>query len=330
MHVAAGQWRAARDRARSARRAVDDRDWAATLAGRERARRRAPRGRRRGGGRPLPTVAGDAPRRSGGASRRWSGSRRAPVTRRRRLPWPSWPWTAAREARRARGAGGAGGRGGRDGGARSAARGCAGPPRRWRRCRGTRRPPTCSNGSTRRSGAGTSWSRSSRPRAPPAPAPATRSGPRRRRGSNGWVRCTRIRCAIRGRRSRFTASGRRWGRGGCAALRALLRAAEKAGDALVAAEAALKLGTEIRELPTETRFAWCYRAATIYEERAAADDEAVRAYEAALALVPGLAPGAGGAGARALPRRPARGAGGGAAPGRRPRRPTRPAPAPSR
>ena len=70
------------------------------------------------------------------------------------------------------------------------------------------------------------------------------------------------------------------------ALRALLRAAEKAGDALVAAEAALKLGTEIRELPTETRFAWCYRAATIYEERAAADDEAVRAYEAALALMP--------------------------------------------
>ena len=75
-----------------------------------------------------------------------------------------------------------------------------------------------------------------------------------------------------------------------AALRALLRAAEKAGDALVAAEAALKLGTEIPELPADARFAWCYRAATIYEERAAADDEAVRAYEAALALDPGSRP----------------------------------------
>src|SRR4029079_14826262 len=71
-----------------------------------------------------------------------------------------------------------------------------------------------------------------------------------------------------------------------AALRALLRAAEKAGDALVAAEAALKLGTEIPEFALEVRFAWCYRAAVIYEERAAADDEAVRAYEAALALDP--------------------------------------------
>jgi tetratricopeptide (TPR) repeat protein len=38
------------------------------------------------------------------------------------------------------------------------------------------------------------------------------------------------------------------------------------------------------------RFAWCYRAAVIYEERAAADDEAVRAYEAALALDPGSRP----------------------------------------
>ena len=74
------------------------------------------------------------------------------------------------------------------------------------------------------------------------------------------------------------------------ALRALLRAAEKAGDALVAAEAALKLGTEIPDLPSEVRFAWCYRAAVIYEERAAADDEAVRAYEAALALDPGSRP----------------------------------------
>jgi Tfp pilus assembly protein PilF len=74
------------------------------------------------------------------------------------------------------------------------------------------------------------------------------------------------------------------------ALRALLRAAEKAGDALIAAEAALKLGTEIPELPVEARFAWCYRAAVIYEERAAADDEAVRAYEAALALDPSSRP----------------------------------------
>ena len=75
-----------------------------------------------------------------------------------------------------------------------------------------------------------------------------------------------------------------------AALRALLRAAEKAGDALVAAEAALRLGSEIAELPAEARFGWCYRAGTIYEERAAADDEAIRAYEAALALVPGSRP----------------------------------------
>ena len=76
-----------------------------------------------------------------------------------------------------------------------------------------------------------------------------------------------------------------------AALRALLRAAEKAGDALVAAEAALKLGTEIAgAVPPTSRFAWCYRAAVIYEERAAADDEAVRAYEAALALDPDSRP----------------------------------------
>ena len=98
-----------------------------------------------------------------------------------------------------------------------------------------------------------------------------------------------------------------------AALRALLRAAEKAGDALVAAEAALKLGTEIPDLPADARFAWCYRAAVIYEERAAADDEAVRAYEAALALDPELAPRAGRAGPRALPGPAARGAGHGAA-----------------
>jgi tetratricopeptide (TPR) repeat protein len=75
-----------------------------------------------------------------------------------------------------------------------------------------------------------------------------------------------------------------------AALAALLRAAEKAGDALVAAEAALKLGTEISAFDKPTRFAWCYRAGMIFEERAAADDEAIRAYEAALALVPDSRP----------------------------------------
>ncbi len=75
-----------------------------------------------------------------------------------------------------------------------------------------------------------------------------------------------------------------------AALGALLRAAEKAGDALVAAEAALRLGTEIPGFDKATRFAWCFRAGTIFEERAAADDEAVRAYEAALALAPGSRP----------------------------------------
>jgi tetratricopeptide (TPR) repeat protein len=75
-----------------------------------------------------------------------------------------------------------------------------------------------------------------------------------------------------------------------AALRALLRAAEKAGDALVAAEAALKLGTEVPGLPDEVRVAWRYRAATIYEERAAADDEAIRAYDAVLALAPTFRP----------------------------------------
>jgi golgin subfamily B member 1 len=80
--------------------------------------------------------------------------------------------------------------------------------------------------------------------------------------------------------SEWVALGTRRG----AALAALLRAAEKAGDALVAAEAALKLGTEISAFDKETRFAWCYRAGTIFEERAAADEEAIRAYEAALAL----------------------------------------------
>ena len=115
-----------------------------------------------------------------------------------------------------------------------------------------------------------------------------------------------------------------------AALRAQLRAAEKAGDALVAAEAALKLGTEIADLPPATRFAWCYRAGAIFEERAAADDEAVRAYEAALALDAASRPGAGGAGARPLPQRPARSAGGGAAAAGGRARPTRRAPARTR
>jgi tetratricopeptide (TPR) repeat protein len=75
-----------------------------------------------------------------------------------------------------------------------------------------------------------------------------------------------------------------------AALRALLRAAEKAGDALIAAEAALKLGTEVPGLADDARVAWRYRAATIYEERAAADDEAIRAYEAVLELAPSFRP----------------------------------------
>ena len=75
-----------------------------------------------------------------------------------------------------------------------------------------------------------------------------------------------------------------------AALRAPLRAAEKAGDALVAAEAALKLGTDVEGLSDDARVAWRYRAATIYEERAAADDEAIRAYDAVLALAPTFRP----------------------------------------
>jgi tetratricopeptide (TPR) repeat protein len=73
-------------------------------------------------------------------------------------------------------------------------------------------------------------------------------------------------------------------------LLALLRAAEKAGDALVAAEAALKLGTEVTGTPDDARVAWRYRAATLYEERAAADDEAIRAYESVLELVPTFRP----------------------------------------
>ena len=75
-----------------------------------------------------------------------------------------------------------------------------------------------------------------------------------------------------------------------AALRALLRAAEKAGDALVAAEAAFKLGTDVPGFAEDVQVAWRYRAATIFEERAAADTEAIRAYESALALAPGFRP----------------------------------------
>src|SRR5439155_608149 len=67
----------------------------------------------------------------------------------------------------------------------------------------------------------------------------------------------------------------------------LPRAAALARRALEAAEASLRLGTEIPAFDKATRFAWCFRAGTIFEERAAADDEAVRAYEAALALAPG-------------------------------------------
>ena len=148
---------------------------------------------------------------------------------------------------------------------------------------------------TRRSGAGTRWSRWSTRRAG--------AGARRRRRRRGATRA-------RARPSRLERLGalheERLGDPGKAlalysewavlgtrrpaALRALLRAAEKAGDALVAAEAALKLGTEIPSCPTRRAFAWRYRAATIYEERAAADDEAIRAYEAALALAPGFRP----------------------------------------
>jgi tetratricopeptide (TPR) repeat protein len=74
------------------------------------------------------------------------------------------------------------------------------------------------------------------------------------------------------------------------ALRALLRAAEKAGDALVAAEAALRLGTEIVTATDDERVAWRFRAATLFEERAAADGEAIRAYESVLELAPSFRP----------------------------------------
>ena len=104
--------------------------------------------------------------------------------------------------------------------------------------------------------------------------------------SNAWGRYTKSGCRIPGKALALYGEWAELGERRQSALRALLRAAEKAGDALIAAEAALKLGTEIPELPADARFAWCYRAAVIYEERAAADDEAVRAYEAALALDP--------------------------------------------
>lgn len=86
------------------------------------------------------------------------------------------------------------------------------------------------------------------------------------------------------------------------ALKALLRAAEKAGDSLVAAEAALRLGTEINEYSEAVCVAWRYRAATLYEERAAADQEAIRAYELVLDLAPTFRPALEGL-ARALRRR---------------------------
>ncbi|HVR61656.1 MAG TPA: hypothetical protein VMU50_07135 [Polyangia bacterium] len=86
------------------------------------------------------------------------------------------------------------------------------------------------------------------------------------------------------------------------ALRALLRAAEKAGDALVAAEAALRLGTEIVTATSDERVAWRFRAATLFEERAAADTEAIRAYESVLELAPSFRPALEGL-ARALGRR---------------------------
>jgi len=75
-----------------------------------------------------------------------------------------------------------------------------------------------------------------------------------------------------------------------AALMALLRAAEKAGDSLVAGEAALKIGMDIPEMSDAQRIAWRYRAATLYEERAAADAEAIGAFEAVLELAPRFRP----------------------------------------
>ena len=75
-----------------------------------------------------------------------------------------------------------------------------------------------------------------------------------------------------------------------AALMALLRAAEKAGDSLVAGEAAMKLGLDVPELPDAQRVAWRFRAATLFEEGAAADAEAIVAFEAVLELAPRFRP----------------------------------------
>ena len=75
-----------------------------------------------------------------------------------------------------------------------------------------------------------------------------------------------------------------------AALLALLRAAEKAGDALIAGEAAMKIGIDVPDLPEPQRVAWRYRAATLYEERAAADSEAIAAFESVLELAPRFRP----------------------------------------
>ena len=232
-------------------------------------------------------------------SSRWSGSPRARATRRRRCGWRRRPsiaaatWASARRWRcvppswrRRR---------------RTICRGRRGwPGGRWRRCPATPRRRTCWSGCTRRWGSGASWSRSWR-WARPRPAASERSAS----GATGAARDAARETSARFERvgalyeERLQDPGKalalygEWAELGerrPAALRALLRAAEKAGDALVAAEAALKLGTEIPELPADARFAWCYRAAVIYEERAAADDEAVRAYEAALALDPGSRP----------------------------------------
>ncbi len=75
-----------------------------------------------------------------------------------------------------------------------------------------------------------------------------------------------------------------------AALLALLRAAERAGDSLVAGEAAMKIGLDIPELAKSERIAWRYRAATLYEERAAADSESIAAFESVLELAPRFRP----------------------------------------
>ena len=96
-----------------------------------------------------------------------------------------------------------------------------------------------------------------------------RAGRRRRHRTGGgepargWVRFTKIPRRLPARPWLSTASGRRSGRGG--SPRAAIGVARRRKDwsALVAAAAALRLGTEIQELPP--RFAsLVYRAATIY------------------------------------------------------------------